>query len=176
MGIHIFRTQFRYLCSRKRQADLFSLLKKHLPAFILSVFFFFVAFMSYASPKCTNQSGSLGAINLTMTTTRVSADFFNGSTMVYNGSLTIAASGGISPYTFSLAGWGINNNGYFPQLAPGNYELQVSDASGQIADTTVTVNSVYPLPSVNFSAVVYPSSCSSSDGSFALIGSGGTPT
>jgi len=131
--------------------------------------------MCFASPKRVNQSDPLGAINLTLSTTPVSADFFNGSTMVYNGSLTITASGGIAPYTFSLVGSGINNNGYFPQLAPGNYELQVSDASGQIADTTITVNSLYPLPSVNFSNVVYPSSCSSSDGSFALIGSGGTP-
>jgi gliding motility-associated-like protein len=158
-----------------KQAELFSEPKKHLRSFVLSPFVFFIACGSYASPKCANPSGSMGAINLTMVTTPVSADFFNGSTMVYNGSLTINASGGIAPYKFSLVGWGINNNGYFPQLAPGNYELQVSDASGQIADTTVIVNSIYPLPSVNFSAVVYPSSCSSSDGGFALIGSGGTP-
>jgi len=175
MSIHIFRTQFRYLCSMQKQIDLFLALKKQLAAFILSPFFIFIAFMSYASPKRTDQFNSLGAISLTLSITPVSSDFYNGNIMVYNGSLTISATGGTAPYTFSLVGSNINNNGYFPQLAPGNYDLQVSDASGQIADTNFTVNSLYPLPSVNFSNVVYPSSCNSDDGSFTLSGSGGAP-
>lgn len=92
-----------------------------------------------------------------------------------NGSITISATGGTAPYSFVLVGLYSNNNGYFTLLPAGTYQVQVTDANGQIADTTAVVANVYPIPSVSFSNVIVSSSCNSADGSFTLTGSGGTP-
>lgn len=52
-----------------------------------------------------------------------------------NGSATISATGGTSPYTYSIAGSSqtnviLNNNGVFEQLSSGSYAYFVTDANG----------------------------------------------
>ncbi|MBS1669109.1 MAG: gliding motility-associated C-terminal domain-containing protein [Bacteroidetes bacterium] len=122
----------------------------------------------------TENSGTFASITLSVTVSNVSSNFFNGSGVFYNGSINIVPSGGTAPYSFNLVNWYQQSNGYFPMLPPGAYTAIVTDANGQSVDTVINVGSLYPLPSVNFSNVVLPSSCNSADGSFMLIGSGGT--
>ncbi len=121
------------------------------------------------------QAKTLGAISLGITVNNVSSNFYNGFGVFYNGSISVVASGGTQPYTFSIVGQYQQSNGYFTFLLPGVYQVEVTDATGQKIDTTVTVGSVYPIPAVRLTNIKVPSTCGSYDGSFTAIGSGGTP-
>jgi gliding motility-associated-like protein len=105
----------------------------------------------------------------------VSAGNFNTS----DGSIIVTASGGTAPYSFTLSGGNANsisqNNGYFPQLTEAGYTLQVTDVNGLVADTSITLLFTLPQPIINVSYLNLPSSCNSFDGSFAVMGSAGTP-
>jgi len=118
---------------------------------------------------------AFGQIKLSVTVTNVSDNVFNGNGIFYNGSVTVTASGGSAPYTYNFSTFPPTRIGYFPTLAAGSYPLSVTDAKGNTVVTTVVISSKYPLPSVSLSNVVVPSSCTSADGSFTVIGSGGTP-
>lgn len=56
-----------------------------------------------------------------------------------NGSLTITASGGLSPYVYANGTGTYATNGTFSNLAAGSYTLHVKDANLCIKDTLVTV-------------------------------------
>ena len=109
----------------------------------------------------------------------VTTEIFDASTpMLYNGSITLSASGGSAPYTYSATINGITynlNTGYFPGLNAGSITITVTDAAGQSKDTTVVVSDVYPQPLVAVSSVTMPSACGNQGGAFVLTGSGGTP-
>ncbi|HTJ12530.1 MAG TPA: gliding motility-associated C-terminal domain-containing protein [Dinghuibacter sp.] len=116
------------------------------------------------------------ALTLAVAVNDVTQNVYGEFMVIYNGSITASAVGGVAPYTFTLVGSGpAQNNGYFPALRPGTYQVQVTDATGASATTTVTVGSVYPVPSVHLAKPVLPSTCSDSDGRFTMIATGGTP-
>lgn len=56
-----------------------------------------------------------------------------------NGSVTIAASGGTTPYSFSLNSGTPQASGTFSNLVPGNYTVTVTDANGCTVPTPVTI-------------------------------------
>jgi gliding motility-associated-like protein len=92
-----------------------------------------------------------------------------------NGAVIIAASGGTTPYLYTLvSGWS-QNTGYFPNLGPIPYTFTVSDAAGQSTTTTVTVTNNLAGPSVNFVSSTPASTCSSADASVTVQGNGGHP-
>jgi gliding motility-associated-like protein len=117
---------------------------------------------------------TLAVINLSVTVNNVSSNYFSGESIFYNGSITIIASGGTAPYTYDILSWAQNNNGYFADMPPGVYQAQVTDASGQTANATITISSIYPVPKVATSNIILPSACNSTDGGFTLIPTGGT--
>jgi gliding motility-associated-like protein len=119
-------------------------------------------------------SKTFAAINLNVVVNNVSSNYFSGESIFYNGSITVTASGGTAPYTYNILNWGQNNNGYFANMPPGVYQAQVTDATSQTANTTITVLSIYPVPAVATSNIILPSSCNSTDGGFILIPTGGT--
>ncbi|WP_228488791.1 HYR domain-containing protein [Prolixibacter sp. SD074] len=71
----------------------------------------------------------------TLTATPTDADF--GQT---NGSISATASGGLTPYQFSLDSGPYQASGDFTNLSPGTYTITVEDASGCSASSTVDVN------------------------------------
>lgn len=80
-------------------------------------------------------------VAVTATTTVVDASCAGNG----NGSITVTASGGTSPYNFSL-----NNGPFFPNatftgLQAGNYTILVSDVNGCLGNTTATVATQYTL-------------------------------
>lgn len=119
-------------------------------------------------------SGTVAPLAITATAIDITYSFYNGYGLFYTGGVSANATGGTGPYTYRLSAY-TSNNGYFTLLQTGTYTVQVTDATGQTASTTVTVGSIYPLPSLDFGTVVYPSSCNSADGSMTLVGTGGTP-
>lgn len=123
-----------------------------------------------------SQGVRAGGITLNITTQNVSANVFNGYTIVYNGSITVSATGGTAPYAYTVAGsFGPQNNGYFPNMPPGNYHVVVTDAGGGSVVEAVTVASDYPVPSLALTGLVLPSTCNSTDGSLTMQATGGTP-
>ena len=56
-----------------------------------------------------------------------------------DGSLTLSASGGTAPYSYSLAGSGWQGSPTFSNLTPGNYQLFVVDKKGCIYSTSYTL-------------------------------------
>ncbi len=56
-----------------------------------------------------------------------------------DGVLTVTASGGKAPYTFSVNNGTYHNNGSFSGLAPGNYTIRVKDAAGCIIEKDTVI-------------------------------------
>jgi gliding motility-associated-like protein len=92
-----------------------------------------------------------------------------------NGSISIIASGGTAPYTYSLNG-NIQNNGYYPGInAYGNglYNITVTDAAGKTANSQIILTDALPPPILTVQNVVRPTTCTSADGQITVIGSAG---
>lgn len=92
-----------------------------------------------------------------------------------NGSIAVVASGGTSPYTYSLNNGAIYNAGNFPLLSGGTYTVTVSDANGVTASTNVTVANTHSPPQLTASSVTAPSACDAFDAVVTLAASGGLP-
>ncbi|GHB58151.1 T9SS type A sorting domain-containing protein [Persicitalea jodogahamensis] len=92
-----------------------------------------------------------------------------------DGSITVTAGGGTSPYTYSRDG-GANygSSASFTGLAAGTYSIKVKDANGCEADAQpATVNQ--PTTAVGFTRTVSNVTCNGgSDGSIVFTASGGT--
>ncbi|GAB4054580.1 hypothetical protein GCM10028810_63550 [Spirosoma litoris] len=108
------------------------------------------------------------ALQLTVTD-RTDAGCFGGAT----GSLTVAASGGVSPYTYTRTGTSFGASGQFTGLVAASYTLQTKDANGCLASTSATIGQPAVLQGglSNLQAVA----CSGgSDGALSLSATGGT--
>jgi uncharacterized protein (DUF2141 family) len=88
------------------------------------------------------------------------------------GSISVLASAGTSPYTYSLNGGAFQTSNTFTGLAAGSYTVNVRDANGCITATGATVT--IPTPVVSSSTKTDPM-CHSQLGSMTVIFSGGTP-
>lgn len=89
-----------------------------------------------------------------------------------NGSITINASNGISPYTYSLNGGGYVSSNVFSNLAAGIYTMSVKDSSGCINSTIVNLfNSNGP----SISTTKTDATCSLPTGTITVTSSGGVP-
>ncbi|MGI8583649.1 MAG: beta strand repeat-containing protein, partial [Chitinophagaceae bacterium] len=81
-------------------------------------------------------SGGSTIVNLTVTVTLNGQILINGGTT----SLTVTATGGVAPYTYSLNGGSYVSSNVFSGLTAGTYVVTVKDANGTIATaTSVTV-------------------------------------
>jgi hypothetical protein len=58
---------------------------------------------------------------------------------VYNGTITLGATGGTPPYRYQIDGWGYATNNYFDLLGPFTYRLAVKDSRGDSSITNVTI-------------------------------------
>lgn len=87
-----------------------------------------------------------------------------------NGSFTISATGGESPYLFSFEE-GTNTTGQFTDIAAGTYAVVVTDAKGCTASLAVSIAN---QDGVNVSNVTSTASgCDSSNGSITVSATGG---
>jgi hypothetical protein len=89
------------------------------------------------------------------------------------GSVTIAASGGTEPLTFSINGLDFQSSSEFAGLAPGTYTLTVMDANECTATTSVGLAVENDL-TLSFTASV--AGCEGSEGSVELSATGGSGT
>lgn len=90
-----------------------------------------------------------------------------------DGSFVVAASGGKSPYTYSLNAT-TNSSGSFNALALGSYEVKVVDADQ--CERLLTVDILTAGATLNMEFVVAPDAeCLTNNGSIDAIATGGTP-
>lgn len=90
-----------------------------------------------------------------------------------NGSLTVAAAGGQSPYSYSNGG-NPNSTGVFTGLAGGNYTITATDANQCTGTVSVSVSSTTPTISITSSVNNPQAACSNPDGSLVVAASGGS--
>lgn len=92
------------------------------------------------------------------------------------GSLSVSANGGVTPYQFVLSTTDTNTTGTFNSLAANIYSIEVIDAMGCKATTSVTVNEPQALNVIENMTAHHDVQCNGgSDGSFAISASYGTP-
>ncbi|MGB4771336.1 MAG: hypothetical protein WBP58_07750 [Chitinophagaceae bacterium] len=89
-----------------------------------------------------------------------------------NGSATVAATGGVAPYTYSWNTTPVQTGATATGLAPGNYIVTVRDAAG----TTATANTSLTAPSaINFTVSAGTISTYGGTTTVTLSATGGTP-
>lgn len=89
------------------------------------------------------------------------------------GSITVAASGGTSPYTYGISG-SSNSTGTFTGLSGGNYTVTATDANSCTGTVTVSVSSTVPVVQVSSSSLTPQTSCTTPNGAITVSASGGT--
>jgi gliding motility-associated-like protein len=89
-----------------------------------------------------------------------------------NGTITVLASGGTAPYTYSIDGVHFQGGGVFGPLAPGNYTVQINDANGYSGVASASIAAI-PLPSIAVQTTA--ASCNNNDGIIDVSATGGTP-
>lgn len=87
-----------------------------------------------------------------------------------SGSITVSASNGTAPYTYSINGVNFQNSNTFTAVAGGSYVITVKDAAGH---TTTANISVVDLPGPQIMANATAASCANNDGSITSVGSAG---
>jgi gliding motility-associated-like protein len=87
------------------------------------------------------------------------------------GSITVNASGGVMPYTYSKNGTSFATGSTFNNLSSGSYTITVKDANGCTATSVAVLNSIGNMAFASAS-VVYPTCITT--GSITVSGSGGT--
>ncbi|MEO5906678.1 MAG: gliding motility-associated C-terminal domain-containing protein [Saprospiraceae bacterium] len=90
---------------------------------------------------------------------------------VLNGSIEVDATGGSTPYTYSIDGTNYGASGFFPGLGAGSYSVYLIDAAGCTDTLPVTV-AASNAPVIN-DIDVTNSSCGNANGSITIIASGG---
>ncbi len=88
-----------------------------------------------------------------------------------DGSITVSATGGVPPYTYSV-GAGFLPTGNFAGLSAGTYTVSIKDANNCIKDSTVIIHAPQIIPSL---VIDTPTCIGDSDGSVTVSATGGTP-
>ncbi len=91
---------------------------------------------------------------------------------IENASIAVTATGGISPYIYSLNGSAYQTNNIFNNLVTGNYIFYIKDANGCIAANSVTISQPEPLSLAN--TATNSTTVNSNDGKIIITASGGT--
>jgi gliding motility-associated-like protein len=106
--------------------------------------------------------------SLTITSSNVSnVSCFGGN----NGAITVLASGGIAPYTYTWTP-NIGNGASVNNLSPGSYSVSVLDVNN--CPGNLTVNITQPLAALAVSTSSVSTLCGTSNGSVSAIVTGGT--
>ncbi|TDX02314.1 T9SS type A sorting domain-containing protein [Dinghuibacter silviterrae] len=88
-----------------------------------------------------------------------------------SGTATVSASGGSTPYTYSIIAGPVlapsQSSNIFNSLSPGTYTVQVTDNCNTTVTKSFTVTGTYAVPSLTVTSV-NPSCPSSSDGSITM--------
>lgn len=133
-----------------------------------------------------NSNGCTGSANFTLTaanpcsgvTITVNATVSNPTAPgANNGSIAATASGGATPYTYSLNGGAFQSSGTFNSLAAGAYTISAKDNNGCQGSANFTLTAPNPCNGVIITVsgtVTNPSSAGAANGAIMATATGGT--
>src|SRR5207245_5276052 len=90
------------------------------------------------------------------------------------GNVTVAGSGGTSPYTYAIDGATFGSSGTFSDLAAGSYTVTVKDANGCTTTQPVAITQPASALGSSISSQTNVDCFGNSTGSVTVAGSGGT--
>ncbi|HEY3412574.1 MAG TPA: hypothetical protein VGM51_05865 [Armatimonadota bacterium] len=90
------------------------------------------------------------------------------------GSVTVAGTGGTSPYSYSIDGTNFGASGTFSGLAAGSYTITVKDANGCTTTQAVTITQPAAALSASITAQTNVACFGDKSGSVTVAGAGGT--
>jgi hypothetical protein len=90
-----------------------------------------------------------------------------------NGSITVTATGGKEPYTYSLNGSAFQSNAQFVNLGAGEYTATVRDANNCEKNSSAIALTITGV-TINFTAATTNSGCKTGEGSLTVTASGGS--
>lgn len=123
-------------------------------------------FQLFAGKKCESTPlGNSRAITLSVTT-------INTTCQKSNGKIIAQATGGVTPYTYSISG-SPQSSGIFFGLPAGNYTVTATDAIGDATSQSVTLTNTFLSPSPVVISALPPSGCNTFDAKLTLAGTGG---
>jgi gliding motility-associated-like protein len=93
---------------------------------------------------------------------------------VFDGSITVSATGGTLPYSYSLNGGPGQPGNVFSGLAAGTYFISIYDANSCLDTSTVVINNTYTVTG-NIDTIINVSCFGGIDGSVTVSLSGGIP-
>jgi gliding motility-associated-like protein len=93
---------------------------------------------------------------------------------VFDGSITVTANGGISPYNYSLNGGPVQPGNVFNGIGAGNYVVSVYDSNGCLDTSSIVIGNSYII-SVAIDSQADVSCIGAADGSFTVHVNGGIP-
>ena len=109
-------------------------------------------------------------------------DVVNSSTVVdascanvFDGTITVTASGGVSPYSYSLNGGPTQPGNVFSGIGAGNYLISVFDANGCLDTSSNSIANTYII-SVDTVSQTNVSCAGGADGAVAVFVNGGIPS
>ncbi|MBI4944970.1 MAG: T9SS type A sorting domain-containing protein [Bacteroidetes bacterium] len=120
---------------------------------------------------CTSTYTTQVSAGLALAVSSTSSVTCNG---LANGSILVSASGGASPYKYSLDGETYQSSATFSSLSAGTYTLYVKDLLNCIKTTTASITQ--PSPIVFSSTSTTNASCGNSDGALLASANGGVGT
>jgi SprB repeat len=93
-----------------------------------------------------------------------------------NGAISASATGGATPYTYSLNAGAYQSSGVFNNLLPGNYTITAKDANGCLSASTAVVVTAAACPTITITPIVVGSElCAPTNvGSITVNASGST--
>lgn len=136
-------------------------------------FFYSLFLMACTSDSLEDNAFDCSQTDLSISLTNSSAV---SSCAVNDGSISVQATGGQSPYTFSINGGGFQSNASFNNLGAGTYTIEVKDANGCIK--TLSPSATIANPSTDLNATIEKTAdnvCVGGNGSFTINATGGTP-
>ncbi len=89
-----------------------------------------------------------------------------------NGTITLSASGGVAPLTYSIDGTNYVSSNQFSNVGAGTYTVYVRDANSCEVSTTATISQP---TAVTHNAVTVNATCQANDGQITVSANGGTP-
>src|SRR5690606_17454846 len=91
-----------------------------------------------------------------------------------DGTVTASATGGTTPYQYSINGGSFGDNNNFTGLTAGTYTVTVRDANGCTGSGSVTITA--PGSTLNFTVDANEAGCKTNDGIITITATGGSGT
>jgi gliding motility-associated-like protein len=132
-----------------------------------------------AAPYTVTVKDALGCITTTPVAVDAGSNCVTATVMVVdercaigNGSITVTATNGTPPYSYSIDGINFQSSNLFSNLSAGNYTVIVKDATDGSANVPAPLRSI-SNNNLGFTFTATTGTCAGKDGSLAASGSGG---